>query len=207
MQAPLWAIGTESALPREGGVSEGAHQTLGTDDAGKSRPTLDAPRPLCEFIPGVGPDDELKRRICGGALGLAILSTMAASRTADILADTPGADETALVGGYRAAYITVAILLGAAALLILTFLRRRPSPHSRPWRPATTTSTDDSPRAQNRGSRHERRGGVTPAGGAVPRRQCLRRRRAAPRRWPLGAGRAVSRFASPSPSFARRRDG
>jgi MFS family permease len=61
----------------------------------------------------------------GGALGLAILSTIAASRTADILADTPGSDHAALVAGYRAAHVTVAILLGAAALLILTLLRRR----------------------------------------------------------------------------------
>jgi EmrB/QacA subfamily drug resistance transporter len=61
----------------------------------------------------------------GGALGLAILSTIAASRTADVLAATPGAEQAALVDGYRAAYMTVALLLGAAAVLILTLLRRR----------------------------------------------------------------------------------
>jgi hypothetical protein len=61
----------------------------------------------------------------GGARGLAVLSTIAASRTADILADTPGANLTALASGYRTAYVTVAILLGAAALLILTLLRPR----------------------------------------------------------------------------------
>jgi len=61
----------------------------------------------------------------GGALGLAILSTIAASRTAALLAETPDAGHAALVGGYRSAYLTVAILLGAAALLILILLRPR----------------------------------------------------------------------------------
>jgi EmrB/QacA subfamily drug resistance transporter len=60
----------------------------------------------------------------GGALGLAILSTIAASRTQRLLADTPAAQLPALVGGYRAAYLTVALLLGAAALLMLTSLQR-----------------------------------------------------------------------------------
>lgn len=76
----------------------------------------------------------------GGALGLAILSTIAASRTADILADTPGADQTALVSGYRVAYVTVAILLGAVAVLILTLLRHR---HVAALEPAAASGNDE----------------------------------------------------------------
>lgn len=51
-------------------------------------------------------------------------ATIAASRTDSILADT-NAKIAALVAGYRVAYITVAFLLGLAALLILAFLRCR----------------------------------------------------------------------------------
>lgn len=60
----------------------------------------------------------------GGALGLATLSTVATARTANVLADTPGAGAAALVEGFRAAYLVSALLLGAAALLIVLLLRR-----------------------------------------------------------------------------------
>lgn len=61
----------------------------------------------------------------GGALGLAVLSTIAASRTDHVLASIPNAKLAALTSGYRAAYLTVALLMGAAAVLIATLLRRR----------------------------------------------------------------------------------
>lgn len=79
----------------------------------------------------------------GGSLGLAILSTIAASRTASILVDTPDAQLAALVGGYRAAYLTVAILLGAAALLILILLRHRHLAAPEISQPATKSTRDE----------------------------------------------------------------
>jgi predicted MFS family arabinose efflux permease len=65
----------------------------------------------------------------GGALGLAILSTVATNRTTDALASvggqpTPADQASALVDGFHAAYLAGAILLGAAALLLLLMLRR-----------------------------------------------------------------------------------
>jgi MFS family permease len=104
----------------------------------------------------------------GGALGLAILSTIAASRTQSILADTPDAQLPALVSGYRAAYLAVAILLGAAAALLLAFLQRRHlaalelSPPSNSRRPATT----DDPLSTNGERRPKARRGTT--GGVWP---------------------------------------
>jgi hypothetical protein len=63
----------------------------------------------------------------GGALGLAILSTLAADHTAGAL--TPGASPadrvSALVGGYQVAFTGGAVLLGTAAVLLMVLLRRR----------------------------------------------------------------------------------
>ena len=65
----------------------------------------------------------------GGALGLAILSSVAASRTAGILSrpgqNTPYAHLTALVSGFHVAYVAAAVLLACAAVAMLVLLRRR----------------------------------------------------------------------------------
>jgi EmrB/QacA subfamily drug resistance transporter len=66
----------------------------------------------------------------GGALGLAVLSTLATSRTSDELASagrapTEAETASALVDGFHVAWIGSAVLLAAAALLLLALLRRR----------------------------------------------------------------------------------
>jgi EmrB/QacA subfamily drug resistance transporter len=64
----------------------------------------------------------------GGALGLAVLSTLSASRTTSLLAD--GASRSAaLVAGWHVAFIGGAILLGSAALTLIVLLRRRHLAH------------------------------------------------------------------------------
>ena len=65
----------------------------------------------------------------GGALGLAVLSTLATNRTSDELSSLgrrPSEADTAsaLVDGFHVAWIGSAVLLGAAALLLLVLLRR-----------------------------------------------------------------------------------
>lgn len=65
----------------------------------------------------------------GGALGLALLSTFAANKTADVLASaggTPTRAETAqaLVDGFHIAWIGCAAFLAGGALLLLGLLRR-----------------------------------------------------------------------------------
>jgi hypothetical protein len=60
----------------------------------------------------------------GGALGLAVLSTLAASRTSDLLAS--GADRPqALVEGFQLAFVVAAALLAVGAILTALLLRRR----------------------------------------------------------------------------------
>lgn len=65
----------------------------------------------------------------GGAVGLAVLSTIAAGRTAHLLHGAVSASMparlAALVGGYHYAFVTAAILLGGAAVLIVGWLRRK----------------------------------------------------------------------------------
>jgi EmrB/QacA subfamily drug resistance transporter len=66
----------------------------------------------------------------GGALGLAILATLAVSATQDTLADVGGepraADQAqALVDGFHVAYLGSAILVAAGAVLLLVLLRRQ----------------------------------------------------------------------------------
>jgi EmrB/QacA subfamily drug resistance transporter len=66
----------------------------------------------------------------GGALGLALLSTLATSRTSDELSSLgrqPNEADTAsaLVDGFHVAWIGSTVLLAAAALLLLALLRRR----------------------------------------------------------------------------------
>jgi len=65
----------------------------------------------------------------GGALGLALLSSFAASKTADVLSSTgrkPTQAETAqaLVDGFHVAWLGCAAFLAAGALLLFALLRR-----------------------------------------------------------------------------------
>jgi predicted MFS family arabinose efflux permease len=65
----------------------------------------------------------------GGALGLAVLSTLAADKTASALsgggAPTPHDQLVALVDGFQVAFTGGAILLGSAVVLLLVLLRKR----------------------------------------------------------------------------------
>ena len=66
----------------------------------------------------------------GGSLGLAILSTLAATRTTDLLSGLHGpallaASTAAKVSGYRVAFVAAAIMLGAGAVLMAATIRRR----------------------------------------------------------------------------------
>jgi EmrB/QacA subfamily drug resistance transporter len=66
----------------------------------------------------------------GGALGLAVLSTVANDRTSSVLADLTGAptaaqQQAALVDGYQLAFIVAAAMLAAGAVLLGLLLRRR----------------------------------------------------------------------------------
>ena len=58
----------------------------------------------------------------GGALGLAVLASLASSRTSSLLADGE-ARLAALNGGYHAAFIVGALFAAAAAALSAVFLR------------------------------------------------------------------------------------
>jgi MFS family permease len=59
----------------------------------------------------------------GGALGLAVLATSAATRTHAL-----GSGDAALVGGYHLAFLIAAALAVAAIAVALTVLRPRRSP-------------------------------------------------------------------------------
>jgi EmrB/QacA subfamily drug resistance transporter len=63
----------------------------------------------------------------GGSLGLAILSTLAATQTSSLLhgRPAPAAVLAARVSGYHVAFAAAAIMLGAGALILATVLRRR----------------------------------------------------------------------------------
>jgi EmrB/QacA subfamily drug resistance transporter len=60
----------------------------------------------------------------GGALGLAVLSTLAADKTTSSL-HAGAARANALVDGFHVAFVSAAILVAAGALLLLALLRRR----------------------------------------------------------------------------------
>ena len=63
----------------------------------------------------------------GGALGLAVLASLAASRTETLLAD--GGDElAALAGGYHLAFVVGAVFSVAAAAIGAVFLRPAAAP-------------------------------------------------------------------------------
>jgi len=66
----------------------------------------------------------------GGSLGLAILSTLAASKTTNVLNGLHGSVSTAAtsaakVSGYHVAFIAAAVMLAAGALILATAVRRR----------------------------------------------------------------------------------
>jgi EmrB/QacA subfamily drug resistance transporter len=66
----------------------------------------------------------------GGSLGLAILATLAASRTSNLLSGLHGHAATAAsiaarVSGYRLAFLAAAVMLGAGAVLMAVAVRRR----------------------------------------------------------------------------------
>jgi EmrB/QacA subfamily drug resistance transporter len=62
----------------------------------------------------------------GGSLGLAILSTLAASQTSSLLHGSGGGGPLAArVSGYHVAFLAAAIMLGIAAMLMAVALRRR----------------------------------------------------------------------------------
>jgi EmrB/QacA subfamily drug resistance transporter len=66
----------------------------------------------------------------GAALGVAIVTTVAVSRTEDYLTAHTGADRSAaLTEGFQSAFLAIAILAGIGAALALTLLRR---PHHIP---------------------------------------------------------------------------
>ena len=64
----------------------------------------------------------------GGALGLAVLASLAASRTSHLRATNPAIG--ALNGGYHAAFIAGALFAVAAAVVGATFLRTRMAPEA-----------------------------------------------------------------------------
>jgi predicted MFS family arabinose efflux permease len=66
----------------------------------------------------------------GGALGLAILATVSASKTSDTLSGvvstpSPGDQAQALVDGFHVAFFGAAVLVAAAGALLLLLLRRK----------------------------------------------------------------------------------
>jgi MFS family permease len=63
----------------------------------------------------------------GGALGLAVLASLAASRTESLLASGDGA-LAALSGGYHAAFAVGAVFAASAAVIGALFLRPRAVP-------------------------------------------------------------------------------
>jgi EmrB/QacA subfamily drug resistance transporter len=65
----------------------------------------------------------------GGSLGLAILSTLAASRTSSLLSSghslTAASQVAARVAGYHLAFTAAAVMLGVGAVLLVVMLRKR----------------------------------------------------------------------------------
>jgi EmrB/QacA subfamily drug resistance transporter len=61
----------------------------------------------------------------GGSLGLAILSTLAASQTSRLLSGHSAAHAAATVSGYHVAFLAAALMLAGATVLLVVALRRR----------------------------------------------------------------------------------
>jgi EmrB/QacA subfamily drug resistance transporter len=81
---------------------------------------------------GVGPQDSglasglfNTAQQVGGSLGLAILSTLAASQTSNLLSSGTASAIAARVSGYHVAFAAAAGMLGAGALILMLLLRRR----------------------------------------------------------------------------------
>ncbi|MFL5909534.1 MAG: MFS transporter [Gaiellaceae bacterium] len=69
----------------------------------------------------------------GGALGLAVLSTLAANRTSGVLsglghAPSPADHASALVDGFQAAFVAGGVLMAAGVILLAVLLRNRDVP-------------------------------------------------------------------------------
>jgi EmrB/QacA subfamily drug resistance transporter len=67
----------------------------------------------------------------GGALGLAVLASLAASRTSTLL-DSGTSELAALVGGYRLAFVVGALFAAAAGVVATVFLREGAAPARAP---------------------------------------------------------------------------
>ncbi len=61
----------------------------------------------------------------GGSLGLAILSTLAASKTASLVHGASSASPADLVSGYQVAFLAAAIMLASGAVILAVALRKR----------------------------------------------------------------------------------
>jgi len=60
----------------------------------------------------------------GGSLGLAILSTLAASRTSNLL-ESGHSHASAAVSGYHVAFLAAALMLAVGAVILAVALRKR----------------------------------------------------------------------------------
>lgn len=81
----------------------------------------------------------------GGAVGLAVLATLAAARS-DALRASGWAETAALASGYRTAFAVAAALVVTASLVAVTALPRRPvhpGPDTDPSGPATVGAETD----------------------------------------------------------------
>ena len=61
----------------------------------------------------------------GGSLGLAILSTLAASQTSRLLSGHSATQAAATVSGYHVAFLAAALMLAGASVLLVVLLRKR----------------------------------------------------------------------------------
>jgi EmrB/QacA subfamily drug resistance transporter len=77
----------------------------------------------------------------GGALGLAVLASVAASRTATLSATETHLE--ALVGGYHLAFLVGAIFSASAAVLAVALLRDSPAPAHAPGGELATAGAED----------------------------------------------------------------
>jgi hypothetical protein len=78
----------------------------------------------------------------GGALGVAIVSTVAVSRTDDFLASNAGADPAvALTEGFQSAFWACVVLAGIGVVLAILLLRR-PSRPAEQLKPAASPARD-----------------------------------------------------------------
>ena len=73
----------------------------------------------------------------GGALGLAVLSTLATNKTADVLAASPGRPDPAerlfaLVEGFNVAFVSAAVLVAVSAVVLLVAVRKQDMPQIDP---------------------------------------------------------------------------